>query len=152
MIALRTNKISLIRVAILCSLMVSCAGMGFSGGDRETLKAASSHFHQSLRWGEVDRAVAAHVSPSYSELFRARYRERNRGRKITGLEIVSVEFSPLETIITVDESFYMDVDTRIRVQRFVEKWTWKEGRWMLVEREVEVRSLESESRTEVEQK
>jgi hypothetical protein len=139
------------RAVILCSLLLSCSGMGISGGDRESMAAASGSFHQLLRWGEVDRAVGAHVSPGYGELFRARYRERNRGRIVTGLEIVSVVYTPQETTVTVDESFYFDVDTRLRVRRFVEKWKWDAGRWMLVEREVEVRVPATRSGAEIEQ-
>ena len=129
-------------VCFIGVLLGACATFPQKGGDRATLIDTSQQCRQLLRWGEVDRVVAACVAPRAAELFHARYSERARDRQTTEIVVRRVDFQPEESRILVEETFYSDRDTRVRTQEFEEEWVWEDGRWMLLSREVRVRSQE----------
>lgn len=121
----------LLTVASLCGCLTPKAHENPKTADE--LRVILQDFHMKMRWGLWEQA-AAYTSPTYRNEFLGRYEELGDDFKIVDLEIKQVTLDDPVTTVDVEQESYREPDMVVQKKRYIERWAFAGGSWVLHER------------------
>lgn len=103
----------------------------------EELVRSVTDFHQHLRWRRYNEA-SAYLPEADKGRFVGQFEEVDETFRVVEYEIRSVEFGKDGKRATskVEVQWLREPDMRVHKDKIEERWEAREGRWLLIEREV----------------
>lgn len=133
---LRTCLILIGVVFGVSAMFLGCANIGEEKpGDPQALQETARTFHTNMRWSRWEHA-SGQVHEAYRQEFLGRYEELGEDFRIVDLEFRSAELveEGFAAILEVEQEWYLLPDTTVRKERYLERWVYEGGLWLLGER------------------
>lgn len=117
----------------LAPVVLVLAGCIAPPGPVERLNNAAYELNSATRFGRMDVAVA-HVAPAVQDDFLQRHGAWHRELRIVDVELSGLRLVTPETAeVRLAVSWHRPADTIMRTSLIAQKWTRRDGDWMLAE-------------------